>query len=529
MSHPTETTLGGKPFGPQTKGDKSVRGEHRPIPTLLGRDDMPNGRWEVRDCQAVRGEPKTSVTEKIMFAPSHGDEVARAIRAHEMMHAKISPNEAQWREWVKREFASPTAMTVCEELRVNYLCSKAGFDMTQLEDGSELSAGERLASTGDWAGAVATCIATAGTGGHKPFLNGIRRHNRAWGDHLLALGKRALKEIKRAERQGDLGDVPTPRADGSIDITESGFRHTERIAEWVDRLASFPPPQERKGKSGGSKSGDSKDGDGKGDKQENGHDNKGKYEDGQKGDKNGDPYKGLTPSEGSHRAPKWGKLNVVKCNMPRISKGNLGKKRVATNMGRRPRRLTRLLTDPAKRVFDKTTRGTGGMVIIDASGSMSFTEAQISAILDNSPGATVAIYSDRGRGSLPNMWIIAERGRMVDQLPEYGWGNGVDYPAIVWGVKNKPQSNSPLVWVTDGGVCGIGDSYNDMLAIQCLNYARKNGYIIVPHVKSAIEQLHKLKTGGRAESVIPQMFAEAYRNHYGVRIEGRIANESEWD
>lgn len=160
---------------------------------------------------------------------------------------------------------------------------------------------------------------------------------------------------------------------------------------------------------------------------------------------------------------------------------------------------------------------------------MSFTEAQISAILDNSPGATVAIYSDRGRGSLPNMWIIAERGRMVDQLPEYGWGNGVDYPAIVWGVKNKPQSNSPLVWVTDGGVCGIGDSYNDMLAMQCLNYARKNGYIIVPHVKSAIEQLHKLKTGGRAESVIPQMFAEAYRNHYGVRIEGRIANESEYD
>ena len=528
MSGPTGTTLGGKSFGRDNKGDKSVRGKHRPIPTLLGRDDMPNGRWEVRDCQAVRGEPKTSVTEKIMFAPSHGDDVARTIRAHEMMHAKVSPDESQWREWVKREFASATAMTVTEELRVNYLCSKAGFDMTKLEDGSELSAGERLAQTNDWAGAVATCIATAGTGGHKPFLNGIRRHNRAWGDHLLALGKRALKEIKKADRQGDLSDTPRPMSDGSVDITESGFHHTERIAEWVDRLASFPPPTERKNKSGSGASKSSGKGNEGDASKEKGHNNEGEYN-GEKGDKEGDPYKGLTPSDPSSRAPKWGNLIVVKCNMPRISKGNLGKKRIATNMGRRPRRITRLLTDPAKRVFDRTTKGTGGMVIIDESGSMSFTEEQISAILENSPGATVAIYSDRGRGTLPNMWVVAERGRMVEKLPEYGWGNGVDFPAIQWGVKNRPQANSPLVWVTDGGVCGVSDSYNDMLAIQCLTYARKHGYIIVPHVKSAVEQLQKLKAGGRAESVIPRMFAEAYRNHYGTRIEGRIANESEWE
>jgi hypothetical protein len=419
-------------------------------------------------------------------------------------------------------------MTVVEELRVNFLCTKAGFDMGNLSDGTELSVGERFASTGDWAGAVAACIATAGTGGHKPFLNGVRRHNRAWGDELLRLGKRALKEMQRADRQRDLSDVPTRTPTGEVDITESGFRHTERIAEWVDRLASFPPPTDRKS---GSRKGSGK-GSGRGDdgnEKNRSHGNEGVYG-GEKGDKSGDPYKGITPSKGGVDAPKWAQLNVVKCNMPRYSKGNLGKKRIATNMGRSPRRIARLLTDPARRVFDRTTRGTGGMVIIDASGSMSFTEQQISAILENSPGATVAIYSDRGRGGkVPNFWVVAERGRMVTELPEYGWGNGVDFPAIQWGVKNKPQKNSPLIWVTDGGVCGLGDRYNDMLAIQCLTYARKHGYIIVPHVKTAIEQLRKLKNGGRAESVYPKMFATAHRNHYGTRIDGRICSEKDYD
>lgn len=520
MSTPN-VPLGGKPF-PTTKGkgDRSSTKSLRPTPTLIGRDDQPNGRWRVSDCRAVRGEPRTSITEKVMFAPSQDDDLSRAIRAHELMHSKVSPDDKQMAEWVGREFASATAMTVVEELRVNYLCQKAGFDMSALAEGSETSVGERMASTGDWAGAVAMAVATAGTGGNKPFLNGVRRHNRAWGDSLLDITKRALKEIKKADRYGDLATNTNP-AEPNYDLTDSGFHHTERIAEWVDRLASFPPPKERKGDKGKKGKGDEK-----GDKSENEHSNIGEYEG--DGDKEGNPLGRVQPTD-IGRKPKWGELRVVKCQMPVYSKGRLGKKRIATNMGRRPRRIHRMLTDPAKRVFDRTTRGVGGMVIIDASGSMSFTEEQISQILENAPGATVAIYSDRNRPNLPNMWVVAEKGRMVSELPEYGWGNGVDYPAIVWGVKNRPNPKSPLVWVTDGGVCGLNDGFSDMLAIQCLSYARKHGYIIVPHVKSAIRQLQNLKNGGRAESVYPHIFVNAYREFYGRELDGKHADDDEYE
>lgn len=509
MSQPINTTTTGKDFPSAQRSG----GSQKALPQMIGRNDQPNGKWRVKDCRAVRGEPQTNIESKLMLAPSQNDELARVIRAHEIMHAKISPDTQQFQKWVQREFASSTAMTVVEELRVNHLCTKAGFDMSLLTDGSEMATGERLASTNDWAGCVATAIATAGTGGNKLFLNGVRRHNRAWGDELLDISKRAIKEIKKADRYGDLAETPETIIDGQLNFIESGFSHTERIGEWVDRLASFIPPNERKEIGSKKGAGQAKDGNGQ-------HSNKNEYET-EKGNKTGNRHKDITVTDKS-ATPLWAELRIVKCAMPKYHKGSMGKKRMATNMGRRPRRITRLLTDPQRRIFDKTTRGTGGMVIIDASGSMSFTQEQISQILDNAKGATVAIYSDRNRAGLPNMWIVAEKGKIVNELPDYGWGNGVDYPAIVWGVKNKAQKKSPLVWVTDGGVCGLRDGYSDLLALQCLTYARKHNYIIVPHVEEAIKQLKALTHGGRAHSVYPQMFARAWENHYGSPIPDEV-------
>lgn len=515
MSQPNKSTLLGKAFPTPL----AIVGKEKALPSLIGRTDQPNGKWIVRNCRAVRGEPCTNIDEKIMVAPSQSDDVARLIRAHELMHSKVSPDTPQFEKWIQREIASPTAMTAVEELRVNYLCEKAGFDMSLLADGSEMASGERLASTNDWAGCVATAFATAGTGANKAFLNGVRRHNRAWGDSLLDISKRALKEMKKADRYGNLAESPDSLRDESADFTESGFTHTERIAEWVDRLASFPAPEKRKGDKSGDESTDESS---EGKKESKTHSNKGEGDD--NGDKSGNRLKGISPCD-SVGTPEWSQLRVVKCALPKYHKGSLGKRRIATNMGRRPRRIARLLTDPQRRIFDRTSRGTGGMVIIDASGSMSFTESEISQILEHAQGATVAIYSDRNREGMPNMWVVAEKGKMVEKLPEYGWGNGVDYPAIVWGVKNKTHKKAPLVWVTDGGVCGARDGFNAMLSLQCLTYARKNGYIIVPHVTEAIAQLKALATGGQAHSVIPQMFARTWQEHYGFSIPERIESD----
>jgi hypothetical protein len=178
--------------------------------------------------------------------------------------------------------------------------------------------------------------------------------------------------------------------------------------------------------------------------------------------------------------------------------------------------MQRMMTDPAMRVFDRKVRGSGGMVVIDASGSMSFTTEQIAEIIEHAPGATVLLYSDRGsRGH--NAWVVGDKGRMVETVEgiDYGHGNGVDYPAIQWGVKNRKDSRTPLVWVTDGGVCGVNDNFHDSLAMQCLTYARKNNYIVVPHVEEAIKQLKSLSNGGTARSVYPAMFRDVWRRHMG--------------
>jgi len=512
----TPKTSSGKPFG----SANSKAGINKPLPAMLSRRDVEWGRWRVQHCRPVRGEPATSVNERKMFAPTDDSELARVIRAHEMIHAKISPTAEQFQEWINREVASETAMIVAEELRVNHLAQKAGFDVkTHLSDGSELSTGERMAQTNDWAGAVAMCIGTAGTAGHKQFLNGIRRHNRAWGDALLDIGKRAVKEINKSDKRGWLSSTETHGATG---LAPFGFSITERLAEWIDRLADFPPPTDRKGKTGTSGGGITTKGEkvGKGDGERR-HTNEGGAGE---ANRDGNPLKRITPSDPDSPTGRWADLNIERCAMPKYSKGIMGKKRIATNMGRRPRRIHRMLTDPAMRVFDRTTKGTGGMVIIDASGSMSFTTEQIQQIITHAPGATVAIYSDRNDGQTTNFWVVADKGRMVENVEncDYGYGNGCDFPAIQWGVKNRRNQKAPLVWVTDGGVCGVGDSFSDVLGLQCLTYARKNRYIVVPHVEEAITQLRNLSNGGIAKSVYPQMFQKLWHDNCGETLQGEL-------
>lgn len=493
---------GGKPF-PHSSDSVSV-GTAKAEPTLIGRKDIADEVWQVEDCRAISGEPRTDIGNRVMYAPFADDDFSRAVRAHEMMHSKISPTPEQFAEFISRGIASEQAMRVVEELRVNFLCDSVGIPVKKtLINGSELTTGERLSSTGDWAGAVAMTIAATNTNGLKPFLNGIRRHNRHWGDSLLAISKRALKEIKKSAKNGQLAST-----EDFGGVAPHGFTHTERLAEWVDRLASFPPPPPSSGKtsSGNSTLEDNAE-------KKTGHGNKGEYEEAKK---DGNPHQGVTPSPAGG-TPKWAELRVERVPLPKMLKGTIGKKRVATNMGRRPRRMHRLLTDPAMRVFDKKIKGSGGMVIIDASGSMSFTEEQIEKIISYAPGCTVAIYSDKNRNTGSNFWVVADKGKMVESLSgiDYGYGNGVDYPAIVWGVENQKHKNAPLVWITDGGVCGAMDGWSDLLSMQCLTYATKNNYIIVPHIEEALTQLSKLANGGQAKTVYPNLFKEVWREHMG--------------
>lgn len=180
----------------------------RPLPEMLGRKDRNNvnGAWQVGECRPVRGEPMTDIVGKNMVVPQANEALDRVIRAHEMMHAKVSPAE-DFPKWIERGIASETALRVVEEVRVNYLTKKAGFDVGILTDGSELTSGLQVTERGDWANAVYTAVGYTLCGGGKDFLTGVRRVNRAWGQTLKDIIKRVEKEIKLADKHGDRKSV----------------------------------------------------------------------------------------------------------------------------------------------------------------------------------------------------------------------------------------------------------------------------------------------------------------------------------
>ena len=152
-----------------------------PEPELLSRADTHPGKWTVDAVAPKRGLPSTSIVDRHMRVPVDASDMSRVIRAHEMMHGKVSPSD-QFDDWIARGVATRESMVAVEELRVNLLCQKAGFDMKKhLSDDGETADGERIAVLKDWKSAVHMAIACAGTASSKKFLTGIRRHNREWG------------------------------------------------------------------------------------------------------------------------------------------------------------------------------------------------------------------------------------------------------------------------------------------------------------------------------------------------------------
>ena len=487
--------------------------KHLAEPEWLGREDIENGEWLVEDCEPRRGIPATAVVERIMRAPAHDTEQARVIRAHELMHAKVSPAK-EWGQWQERKIATKESLIAVEELRINLLVKKAGFNVEEyLSDGGETADGERLACTNDWKSAVYMAVATAGTASSKPFLTGVRRHNRLWGSALLDISKRAVKEMEKAYGTRRLASTDVHRQTG---LAPMGFVFTEKIAEWIDRLAGMEPPTEDEvSEESEDSSSEQKSETGEEGKRE--HSNKGVGKSAEKILK--EKLHGITPDRMNGQVPYWGDLVTENLPKPIVAKGGLGKKKSVSNVGRSPRRLHRYMTDPQRRIFDVKKRGLGGVVCIDASGSMSITHNDIVKILEASPGATVIAYSQMdSECKATNSWILADKGRMVDEIPEMGQGNGVDFPALEWAVKRRQHSSAPVIWVTDGGVCGPNQGFSSLLANQCTQFCIDKRIITAYEVNEAVQILNRLNLGQRVVRRFPPMLQDAWNKKNGARL-----------
>lgn len=399
---------------------------------VTGRDDGFVARaWQVHRGSTLRGEASCNLTERILEVPLGSDERSRVVRAHELMHARVSPHGLAWATLFGD--LSPRALECAEEFRVNTLLARIGFDVALLRDGSEKAGGRRLAETGAWEEAVCFLLAVLGTGGEREYLSGIRSGNPSWLPALRAVRKRCLHVIESCSTVV-LGS--TQRDDRGV---PKGYaQSTEVLARLLSQSMAARVPRDA--------------------------------------DELRQFRRSLEP--GGRRPPtgRFAPLCFAEGRESRRRPRSYGvRHESASNTGPVMRYPSRLLTDPQQRAFARTSSRHGGIVIIDQSGSMDIDERELAVLLRRAPNALVVGYSHRpgDGGATVNAWVLASRGVVSITCPSGNVGNGVDGPILRWAIEER-RGREPVVWVTDGQVTDSHDHPDEMLSEECARLVLTN-------------------------------------------------------
>ncbi len=503
---------------------ENVHNKNRPMPEVFSRQDIRNtGGWDVGNVRAVRGEPFITVSGRIMRVPLDDSQLARAIRAHEQIHVKVSPQDLT--PYIT-DVTGEGAVRAAEEARVNMIASMLGFPMKSLVTGSEKFDGELLASNNSWPEAVYAVAASVHTGSLNPLIVGIRRSAPIWADTLrdiakeiVAFQKKQIKNIKKSVYGANLtSDSDALRNYGSTLLNRNsdtiiGMNFTIELAMLLESIASMPVPEQMEEEPEeatadpdaeseedenedelGTEEGETKVSSKEGGLKDDGKDKelKEKAEKIDRKDIQKQAKKIMDNAIGRKGIGEWLPVRLKHVPLTITVPGSIGRKRVASNVGRNPRRMHRMLTDPDRRIFDKYVKASGGVVLIDVSGSMSLSKEEVRNMMEAAPGCTVIAYSTGWDGD--NTYVLADKGKMCDKLPRFRGGNGNDLPAIQYAVSRRTSKKAPVIWVTDGMVYrpGGGGTYDET---ECAKYAHRNQVHMEYSPKEAIEYLQGLQRG----------------------------------
>lgn len=507
---------------------------NRPMPELFTRSDIRNsGGWDVDHAPATRGEPYITVSGRVMRVPFDDSELSQAIRAHEQMHCKISPQDLSP---YLNNVISDGALRSAEEARVNFICSELGFNMKALVAGSEKHDGKNIANAGDWESAVFALASSMFTGSVNPFLSGIRSVSPEWADGLRDISKeiksftkKYVREVKSrlsgvqntSMRQVLLHDMgSTQLVDNGTSI--KGMKYTILLAHLIQGISEMPAPQpkavtvdenstdtvEGEETEGEETEGTTK---AKGERSDDANDHKEAGEAGDtaelqeeatKVDRDAIQRHSKNLLDGGARSNsakvKWQPAIVQHLPLTITVQGALGRKRVSSNVGRNPRRIHRMLIDPEKRIFDKYVKAQGGVVVIDLSGSMSLSRDEVKEMMIACAGVTVIGYSGYyGKATEPNTYILADKGKICAELPKVHGGNACDLPVVEYAVQRKQNPKAPMVWITDGYTYGWGGGAGYLDELECAKFAKKHGFRMEYSPENAIEYLNNLKRGAK--------------------------------
>jgi hypothetical protein len=428
---------------------------------VTGREDgFRSGPWTVTAGSTRRGDASCNLTERVLHVPLGLDATSRVVRAHELMHARVSPH---LREHYGLEDMAPRALECAEEFRINTLVARLGFDVALLRDGSEKSGARRLAEGGDWSEALCFMLAVLSTGSEKEYLAGVRQVQPTWMAGMRAIRKRA-RGVVDAHATASLGATRL-----NDDQLPAGYANvTVVLARLLTQSMAARPPVTP------------------------------------------DELRAFRRSlEPGARRPATGRFATLAFDESlamsfRVRAGGLRRARPSTS-GSTMRYPSRLLSDDYKRAFAQRTSVHGGIVIIDQSGSMDLDESALTSLLQRAPDALVVGYSHRpgDGGATPNVWILANRGAVAATCPSGNVGNGVDGPVLRWALARR-RGGEPIIWVTDGQVTDSHDHPDDTLTTECATLVRQH----------RISMVREMSDVGRAISS-RRMTSRAQWSHFG--------------
>jgi hypothetical protein len=424
---------------------------------VTGRDDgFRSGPWTVTAGSTRRGDASCNLTERVLRVPLGDDDTSRVVRAHELMHARVSPHLRE--HYGALGDMSARALECAEEFRINQLVARLGFDVALLRDGSEKSGGRRLAEGNDWAEALCFLLAVLGTGSEKEYLAGVRQLQPTWLAGMRAVRKRALGVVDALSTTSigatRLNDDQLPAGYANVTVV---------LARLLTQSMGARPPVTP------------------------------------------DALRAFRRSlEPGGRRPATGRFADLVFDeslemSTRVRSAGVRRARPATS-GPTMRYPSRLLTDSHKRAFAQRTSVHGGIVLIDQSGSMDLDDAALDALLTRAPDALVVGYSHRpgDGGATPNVWILANRGLVARTCPSGNVGNGVDGPVLRWAVARR-RGSEPIIWVTDGQVTDSNDHPDEWLTSECAGLVRHHRIRLVREMAEAGPALVVGRTTTRAQ------------------------------
>lgn len=410
------------------------------------RDRDPVSAWLVKEGTTERGGASCDLSRRVLEVPLDVGETARVVRAHELLHARVSPHV----EFLlgALDEVTPRALECAEEARVNALADRLGFDVGLLCDGSERAGGRSVGQRGDWSEAICFLVAVLGTGGEREFLAGLRKSRPEWSMGLRALKRHVARHLESLSLD-DLADTAI------VDGTPIGYaRSTLVVARLLTRALSAAPP----------------------------------------GDAESLRVFRRSLEPGARRAPsgRFASLSMASSELRRTPRRGPARSWRPSVTGTSLRYPGRLVTDHERRMFARHVRSAGGVVIVDQSGSMDLGRDDLAELLRVAPQALVVGYSHRPGDiqGLPNAWLLAQDGRISADLPPGNVGNGVDGPVLRWALA-QAHHREIVVWITDGQITDSNDHPSLALTRECASLVRRHRVRLARDVDHAGELLRR--------------------------------------